>query len=319
MTRAVVLGYHNVGARCLSTLLAHGVTVPLLLTHRDNPAENIWFDSVAELAERYAIPTLMPEDPNTPEVMAQVAAARPDFLFSFYYRHMLAPNFLALAPRGAYNVHGSLLPKYRGRVPVNWAVLHGERETGATLHEMVAKPDAGRIVSQFRVPILPDDTAFEVFNKVTVAAEIALDDALPGLLAGTAAHLPQDLTQVSYFGGRKPEDGRIDWSQGAEAIHNLIRAVAPPYPGAFFDLAGERLTVVRSLRQPVRSARSCGPGIRVDGRHFLADCGDGGVLQLLALKRRGQSFSPGDFVARFGDGKIAFQAHRDPLPESTSP
>lgn len=305
MTRAVVLAYHNVGARCLSTLLAHGVTVPLLLTHRDNPAENIWFDSVAELAARYDIPTITPDDPNTPEVMAQIAAARPDFLFSFYYRNMLHPDLLALASRGAYNVHGSLLPKYRGRVPVNWAVLHGERETGATLHEMVAKPDAGRIVAQSRVPILPDDTAFEVFNKLTVAAEITLDGALPGLIAGTAPHLPQDLKQGSYFGGRKPEDGRIDWSQSAEVVHNLIRAVAPPYPGAFFDLAGERLVVVRSLRQPLRVGRSGGPGIYVEDQFILADCGDGGVLRLLALEHQGIPLAPADFVARFGSGKIA--------------
>jgi len=306
MTRAVVLAYHNVGVRCLSTLLAHGISIPLIVTHRDNPAENIWFDSVAELAARYDIPTITPDDPNTPQVMAQIAAARPDFLFSFYYRHMLKPELLALAPRGAYNVHGSLLPKYRGRVPVNWAVLRGERETGATLHEMVAKPDAGRIVAQSRVPILPDDTAFEVFNKLTVAAEITLDGALPGLLAGSAPHLAQDLAQGGYFGGRKPEDGRIDWSQSAEAIHNLIRAVASPYPGAFFDLVGERLVVTRSLRQPQREARSGSIGIYVDNDRYYADCGDGGVLRLLSIEHHGRALTPADFAARFGGSKIAF-------------
>jgi methionyl-tRNA formyltransferase len=306
MTRAVVLAYHNVGARCLSTLLAHGITIPLLLTHRDNPAENIWFDSVADLAARYDIPTIIPEAPNTPEVMAQIAAARPDFIFSFYYRHMLHPDLLALAARGAYNLHGSLLPKYRGRVPVNWAVLNGERETGATLHEMVAKPDAGRIVAQFRVPILPDDTAFEVFNKLTVAAELTLDGALPSLMAGSAAHREQDLTQGSYFTGRTPEDGRINWSNSAESIHNLIRAVAPPYPGAFFDLADERWGVTRSLLQPQRSARAGGPGLYFDAAHIYADCGDGGVLRLLSLEQHGHALTPTDFVARFGGGKIAF-------------
>lgn len=306
MTRAVVLAYHNVGVRCLSTLLAHGVHVPLIVTHRDNPAENIWFNSVAELAARYDIPTITPDDPNTPQVMAQIAAAQPDFLFSFYYRHMLKPELLALAPRGAYNVHGSLLPKYRGRVPVNWAVLHGERETGATLHEMVAKPDAGRIVAQSRVPILPDDTAFEVFNKLTVAAEIALDGALPGLLAGNAPHRAQDLAQGAYFGGRKPDDGCIDWAQSAEAIHNLIRAVAPPYPGAFFDLAGERLIITRSLRQPQRTAHSGRPGIYVDHARYYADCGDGQVLRLLAIEHRGRALAPADFAARFGGSKIVF-------------
>lgn len=306
MTRAVVLAYHNVGARCLLTLLAHGVKIPLLLTHRDSPTENIWFDSVAEIAARYDIPTITPDDPNAPDVLARIAAAQPDFLFSFYYRHMLAPGVLALAPRGAYNMHGSLLPKYRGRVPVNWAVLHGERETGATLHEMVAKPDAGRIVAQAGVPILPDDTAFEVFNKVTVAAEIALDGALPGLIAGTAPHRAQDLAQGAYFGGRRPEDGRIDWTQPAAAIHNLIRAVAPPYPGAFFDLTGARLTVTRSLPQALRTPRPGAPGIYVDGDVFFADCADGGVLRLLSLELDSQALTPAGFAARFGTTKIAF-------------
>jgi methionyl-tRNA formyltransferase len=304
MTRAVVLAYHNVGVRCLSTLLAHSIDIPLILTHRDHPAEKIWFDSVADLAARHDIPTLMPDDPNTPEVMARIAATRPDFIFSFYYRHMLHPDLLALAPRGAYNMHGSLLPKYRGRVPVNWAVLQGERETGATLHEMVAKADAGRIVAQMRVPIFPDDTAFEVFNKLTVAAELTLDGALPGLIAGSALHQAQDLTQGGYFGGRKPEDGRIDWAQSAEAIHNLIRAVAPPYPGAFFDLNGTRLVVARSLRQPYKNACTGVPGIYVDEQRFYADCGDGGVLRLLSLEHQGSALSPSDFVARFGSGKI---------------
>ena len=104
-------------------------------------------------------------------------------------------------------MHGSLLPRYRGRAPVNWAVLHGERETGATLHYMTEKPDAGDIVAQSAVPILPDDTAREVFDKVTVAAEIALDGVLPALIAGTAPRVPQDLAAGVYFGGRRPEDG----------------------------------------------------------------------------------------------------------------
>jgi methionyl-tRNA formyltransferase len=190
-------------------------------------------------------------------------------------------------------------------VPVNWAVLHGERETGVTLHEMVAKPDAGRIVSQFRVPILPDDTALDVFNKLAVAAEITLDGALPGLIAGTAPHYAQELTQGSYFGGRKPEDGRIDWAQSAESIHNLIRAVAPPYPGAFFDLDGERLVVVRSLLQPHRKCAAGGPGFYVAAPYIYADCGDGGVLRLLSLEHGGRVLTPADLVARFGSGKIA--------------
>jgi len=162
----------------------------------------------------------------------RVTGLAPDFLFSFYCRQMLNPALLALPRHGALNMHGSLLPKYRGRAPVNWAVLHGETRTGATLHYMADKPDAGDIVAQHAVPILPDDTAREVFDKVTFAAEICLDAVLPALIRGNAPRWPNDTAQGSYFGGRTPEDGRIDWSKSALDVHNLVRAVAPPYPGA---------------------------------------------------------------------------------------
>ncbi|MFI4940917.1 MAG: formyltransferase family protein, partial [Burkholderiales bacterium] len=156
--RAIVFAYHNIGVRCLKVLLARGVDVALVVSHTDNPAETIWFESVAALCKEQAIPCITPEDPKSPELLAQVQKLQPDFIFSFYYRHMLPTGLLETAKYGAYNMHGSLLPKYRGRVPVNWAVLHGETETGVTLHEMVAKPDAGAIVAQTAVPILPDDT-----------------------------------------------------------------------------------------------------------------------------------------------------------------
>ncbi len=246
MTRAVVFAYHNVGVRCLKVLLAHGVEVPLVVTHTDNPAENIWFDSVREMCAENDIPCIAPSDPNAPETVAQVAALEADFLFSFYYRNMLKAPLLEAVRRGAYNMHGSLLPKYRGRVPINWAIIHGERETGATLHRMTVKPDNGEIVDQFAVPILPEDTAHEVFAKVTVAAELCLCRALPGLIDGTARHRPQDLAQGAYFGGRKADDGRIDWRQSARRIHDLVRAVTRPYPGAFTDFPAGRLTLWRT-------------------------------------------------------------------------
>ena len=221
--RAVAFAYHDVGVRCLAVLLAQGVEVPLVVTHRDDPRENIWFGSVERLARDHGLEVVTPHDPA--ELAGRLAAVAPDFIFSFYYRHMLPARMLAAARRGAFNVHGSLLPKYRGRVPVNWAILRGEAETGATLHEMVEKPDAGRIVDQMAVPILPDDVALDVFRKVTVAAELVMHRSLPRLVDGTAALTPQDLSQGSYFGGRGPEDGRIDWTKSAREIHNLVRAV----------------------------------------------------------------------------------------------
>jgi methionyl-tRNA formyltransferase len=293
MSRAVVFAYHNVGVRCLSVLLAHGVDVAMVVTHQDNPNETIWFDSVAELAARHEIPVITPDDPNDPAVVAMLSALQPDFLFSFYYRQMLKAPLLALPTRGAWNMHGSLLPKYRGRVPVNWAIIHGERETGATLHGMLEKPDAGGILVQQAVPILPDDTAGEVFSKVTLAAEIALDRVLPNLLAGRAVPQAQNLSAGSYFGGRKAEDGRIDWTRPAAEIHNLIRAVAPPYPGAFCDTARGRLTVLRSLHPTGESGPHGGKPMLFsrDGKLY-AECGDGRLLRLLAVELSSSPASP---------------------------
>ena len=289
---AVVFAYHNVGVRCLKVLLAAGVDVRLVLTHADNPLESIWFESVAALCRDEGIACLTPADATAPELLASVQAAQPDFLFSFYYRHMLPASVLAVAP--AFNMHGSLLPQFRGRAPVNWAVLHGATETGATLHEMTVKPDAGAIVARSAVPILPDDSAFDVFGKVTLAAEQALWAVLPALLAGTAPRTPNDLTQGGYFGGRKPEDGRIDWNQPAQQVYNLHRAVAPPYPGAFTEMKGVRYVIQRArLCRPVAgaAAASLPPGLTVVDNCILGVCGDGRMLAISALTANGLAVS----------------------------
>jgi len=289
--RAVVFAYHNVGVRCLKVLLARGVEVALVVTHQDNPAETIWFDSVAALCDEQCIPFVTPDDPKSPALYAQVQAAQPDLIFSFYYRHMLPVALLGLAKYGAYNMHGSLLPKYRGRVPINWAVLHGETETGATLHEMAAKPDAGAIVAQTAVPILPDDTAHEVFGKVTVASEQTLWNALPAMLAGRTPKLPNVLSQGSYFGGRKPEDGRIDWSQPAQTVYNLHRAVAPPYPGAWTVVNGKTFIIGKARLCP-KANSDLPPGLAVVDNRMLGVCGDGRTLAIYQLLADDKQISP---------------------------
>ena len=297
VTRAVVFAYHDVGVRCLRVLLNAGVEVPLVVTHQDGADENIWFESVAQHARWHGLEIATPENPNTPGFVAQVRAARPDFIFSFYYRHMLGADLLAVPAHGAYNMHGSLLPKYRGRVPINWAVLNGERETGASLHAMTAKPDAGGIVDAQAVPILQDDTAGEVFRKVCVAAEITLHRALPALRAGTALLRQQDLTQGSYFGRRTAADGAIDWRLGVAAVHNLVRAVAPPYPGAVAQAAGMQLRVLRTL--PTGSQHAAQPELRwVDGE-VVAQCPEG-ALRLLEFELDGKVRNAAEFLARFG-------------------
>jgi len=281
--KAVVFAYSNVGDRCLRVLHAAGVRVPLVVTHRDHPGETLWFQRVADTADELGLPWIHGDDPKMPELAATVAAAKPDLIFSFYYRAMIPGAVLSLARQGAFNMHGSLLPQFRGRAPTNWAVLKGATVTGATLHEMVAKPDAGAIVDQSAVPILPDDTARQVFDKVTVAAEQVLWRSLPAILEGRAPRLSNDLSQGSYFGGRQPEDGRIDWMQPAADVYNLIRAMAPPYPGAFTEIGGRRLIIARARRIATPAPPGHCPGLHlIDGR-TIGICGDGGAIAVLEL------------------------------------
>jgi methionyl-tRNA formyltransferase len=289
VTRAVVFAYHNVGVRCLKALLAGGVEVALVVTHGDNPAETIWFDSVRRLADDYGLPCIAPADPNSESVLQRVRALAPDFVFSFYYRHMLEAPLLACARRGAYNLHGSLLPKYRGRVPINWAILNGETETGASLHAMNEKPDNGALVDQMAVPILPDDTAADVFAKVSVAAEIVVLRALPGLIDGSATLTPQDLSLGGYFGARSAADGHIDWRLPARRIHNLVRAVTRPFPGAFCTLGARRLSLwqTRVAKLPHSADAPC---LFLHADELHARCGDGGALRLLDAELDGERF-----------------------------
>lgn len=301
--RAVVFAYHNVGVRGLSVLLSLGVEVPLVVTHRDDPNENIWFSSVSALAACHGIPVITPDDPNTPEVLARVGDCAPDWLFSFYYRHMLKDGLLAAPRSGAFNLHGSLLPKYRGRVPVNWAVLHGERQTGASLHRMVLKPDAGSLVDQEAVAILPNDTAHEVFQKVTCAAEALLLRAVPLMLTGRYEERPLDLAGGSYFGGRRPEDGRLDWGQSARQVHNLIRAVAPPYPGAFTDVGGTRLRLLGSYYRG-EPARGLGPRLYWEDGRCHADCADGRRILLTRLAAGDRDLGETEFASLLGSAEI---------------
>ena len=311
MTSAVVFAYHNVGVRCLLTLLARDVEVKLVVTHHDNPSETIWFESVHATALAHGIPVIAPDNATDPALFAAVERAQPDFIFSFYYRHMLPSPLLALASRGAYNMHGSLLPKYRGRVPINWAIIHGETETGATLHEMAAKPDAGAIVTQTSVPILPDDTAHEVFVKVTVAAEQTLWRVLPDLVSGHAPRLVNDLSKGSYFGGRKPEDGLIDWRCDAKMIHDLVRAVAPPYPGASTTIDGRPALIERTRRidKPttiaVNGTGADQPVLLVDGERCVVRAGGDSWLEIVAATFDGEHLAEPALAARLGPGPHA--------------
>jgi len=283
--RAVVFAYHNMGIAGIRGLLDHGFTIPMVLSHEDDPKENRWFGSVSEFCGERGIPVFFPKDVNAPPWPDRIREAKPDLLFSFYYRSMLKKEILGLPPLGAMNLHGSLLPKYRGRAPVNWVLVKGETETGVTLHFMTEKPDAGDIVGQATVPIAFDDTALTLFGKMEDAATRLLADLLPRIAAGEIPRRPNDLARGSYFGGRRPEDGRIDWSRPAVEIYNLVRAVTRPYPGAFGELGGEKLTVWWAIPLRAEAGSTLSPGtIRLSGGPAVAMAG--GCVAPLSVPRR---------------------------------
>ena len=260
--RAVVFAYSSIGYECLSGLLASGLDVVALFTHEDDPGEEKWFLSARVLADENSIPAYTPEKLGWNEARL-IRELQPDLMFSFSYRLVIPAAILELAPLGAFNIHGALLPRYRGRACVNWAVLNGETQTGVTLHHMVARVDEGRIVDQEPVPIGPDDTAHDVFKKMIPAARTVLKRSLPAILGGDAQGREQDESLATYFGRRRPEDGQIDWSKPARDVYNLVRALTHPFPGAFTFINGKKLFIWGAKPLPEDCGRCASPGIVV--------------------------------------------------------
>ncbi|MGA7143650.1 MAG: bifunctional UDP-4-amino-4-deoxy-L-arabinose formyltransferase/UDP-glucuronic acid oxidase ArnA [Desulfobacterales bacterium] len=272
--KAIVLAYHNIGCIGIKALLKNGFEIAAVFTHKDNPNENIWFDSVAELAASHGIPVYSPENVNHPIWVKKIETIAPDILFSFYYRNMIGSNILNIPPAGGLNLHGSLLPKYRGRCPVNWVLVNGETETGVTLHYMTPRPDDGDIVGQKKILISDTDTARTLHDKAAKAASDMLNDILPALREGKASRTPQDHSLSTYFGGRGPEDGKIDWHQDAADIRNLVRAVTRPYPGSF-ALMGQRKCIFWEVNVVKETGAS--PGTVLSDDPLVIACGKNAI------------------------------------------
>jgi len=302
--KAAVFAYAGMGITGLQALEACRIPILAVFTHEDDPSENRWFGSVADWAGDRAIPVYKPEDVNRPEWAALLRRLAPDVLFSFYYRKILGREILNIPPAGAYNLHGSLLPAYRGRCPVNWVLVNGETKTGVTLHHMVEKADAGDIVGQREVPIEFTDTALSLYRKLEEAAEGLLLEMFPLIAVGKAPRLPQDPSGASKFGGRRPEDGKIDWRWPARRIYDLIRAVTIPYPGAFTGLPGGQKMIVWWGLPEVSGQGGEGdhPGlIEAGDRRVLVRTGKGS-LSLLDVETGGKRLTEAALI-RYFQGK----------------
>jgi len=274
--KVVVFAYHDIGCTGIESLLAAGYDIAAVFTHADDPKENAFYGSVAQLCARKGITVHAPEDANHPLWIERIAKLNPDYIFSFYYRNLLSEELLATAKNGAFNLHGSLLPRYRGRAPANWVLVNGETETGVTLHRMVKRADAGGILAQNRVAIDRADTALTLHTKLRDSAAALLGEALPQLAAGKLSETAQDESKATYFGRRTPADGKLVWKKPAEELFNLVRAVTQPYPGAFCAV-GEHKLIVWSA-EVVKGNEGQAPGRVISVDPLRIACGEDSLV-----------------------------------------
>jgi UDP-4-amino-4-deoxy-L-arabinose formyltransferase/UDP-glucuronic acid dehydrogenase (UDP-4-keto-hexauronic acid decarboxylating) len=273
--KAVVFAYHDMGCTGVQALLDAGYDIAAIFTHPDNAQENHFFGSVARLAAEQGIAVYAPDDVNHPLWIDRIRAMAPDVIFSFYYRHLLSDAILSLAPKGGFNLHGSLLPKYRGRAPLNWVLVNGEQETGVTLHRMVKRADAGDIVAQQKVIIAENDNALSLHRKLCAASQTLLHDALIQIRENRIHEHKQDENQATYVGRRTPEDGRLEWEKPAHVLHNLVRAVSDPWPGAFSFVGQTKFIVWKSRVYPQAVTARAGTVLSVSP--LIVACGEGAL------------------------------------------
>ena len=298
--RAVVFAYHDIGCVGIEALLAHGYEIAAVFTHRDDPAENTWFRSVAVEATAHDLPVYAPDDVNHPMWVERIRRLEPDVVFSFYYRNLIGTEILDLPPRGCFNLHGSLLPRYRGRAPINWVLVHGETQTGVTLHHMTARPDDGDVVGQRAIPIDDDDTALTLHRKAAAAAGELLDELLPRIAAGSAPRTPQDPSRGELL--RRPQAGRRrhrlaaqrtrDPQPGARRDPALPRRLQPRRTAQGAVLVGRRGAAGRAAGR----APAAPPGTVLSVDPFLVATGDG-ALRVEAGQSEGGVYTTGGRLA----------------------
>ncbi|KUG24120.1 hypothetical protein ASZ90_006086 [hydrocarbon metagenome] len=300
--KTVVFAYHNMGLTGLEALIRHGYDIAAVFTHEDEPGENCWFGSVKKWAQEKGIKVYTTEEINSPQWVEKLTAIKPDAIFSFYYRKMIGRDILDLSRVGAFNLHGSLLPAYRGRCPVNWVLINGEKQTGVTLHYMIEKPDAGDIVGQKAVKIESSDTAKTLYDKLCIAAEKLLDEVLPLIKKEQIPQQKQNLRQGSYYGGRRPEDGRIDWKKSANEIYNLIRGVTDPYPGAFAFLDnGDKIIIWWG--ETTNTKETASGKLNITEKEVLVQTGEN-AIKLIEVEINGKRLKGKQINNYFKDGKV---------------
>lgn len=277
--RVAFFGNHDVGICALECLLPQ-VSDLIVVAHPPDPEDGVQYQSVFEFAAQKGLARLRGRAKDTP-VLDAVTAFAPDLIWITDYRYLLPSSLLALSHGRAINLHPSLLPKYRGRAPVNWALINNEKTVGLTAHVIDEGMDTGNIAYQLGLEVAPDDTIGDVLEGLYPLYRRITRETVREIYKGTLSLTPQDHAAASTFPARKPADGLVDWTRPADDIHNLIRAVTRPYPGAFsyFQNCPEPVHFWKS-QVSAGTAQTAPPGTLLDrsDRGLLVQSGDGAVL-----------------------------------------
>ena len=287
--RVVFLGNHTVGVRVLQAMTSHA-DVTGVVAHPEDPEDGVRYESVFDFANRQGWSAIR-GTPKDPGVHAFIEAARPDLLWITDYRYLIPPSLFQVARLGAVNLHPSLLPKYRGRASLNWAILRGETTLGLTAHFVDEGMDTGDIIEQISFELSEDQDVGDCLEILYPLYGQVTRQVLSCFHAGKVPRRPQDHAIATAFPRRRPEDGLIDWGQPARLVCNLVRAVAAPYPGAFTTLAGQKLTIWKA-RALDTAVSGDGPGVvlEVTPEGTTVQCGAGA---LLVSRMEGGHVAPG--------------------------
>ena len=289
--KSVVIGTVQFTRSCLAHLISTGAAPAGVVTRRASPT-NADFARLDDLCDGAGIRLHYTDDINGAETLVWLRRMAPDAIFCFGWSRLLGAELLAIPPKGIVGYHPALLPQNRGRHPIIWALALGLEETGSTFFCMDEGVDSGDILSQRRIPIGPDGDAGTLYRRMTETALAQLDELLPRLADGTASRTPQDPTVANTWRKRSAADGRIDWRMPARGVHNLVRALAPPYPGATVRRGEKDYIVWRTRLDGAGAPRNAEPG------------------KVLAVH-------DGEIVAKAGDGAVTLTRHEiEPLPRA---
>lgn len=296
--RVLFVGAVGEGRRCLDAMIARHERFAGIVTLNDSLAATtsgaVPFDDVAR---EQGIPLLKVANLNSPDNIGKVRELAPDLILVIGWTRLLGKELLSIPRLGCVGFHASLLPAYRGRAPVNWAIINGETETGNTMIFLDEGVDTGDIIARRRIPISREDTCATLYEKVSDSAIEMLAENLLPLKQGRAPRRAQDHASATVMQKRRPEDGVIDWNRTSAHLHDWVRALTHPYPGAFTGLDDRRLFIWQAGDAGGQTA-GAGPGmvLEVVGKRAMVATGSG-KLAVLRAQWEGAPEIPGSSLA----------------------